>query len=72
MHSHSLPVCLSTTLSACLFVLLQERFKATMDQVEKYSAMYNLPRKLEDAIKLFHTFQYKKKVGADEEVRDRE
>lgn len=52
----------------CFLFVYQEKFKATMDQVEKYSALYNLPRKLEEAIKLFYTFQYKKKVGADEEV----
>lgn len=39
-----------------------------MDKVEKYVAMYNLPRNLEEAMKLFYTFQYRKKVGADEEV----
>jgi len=40
-----------------------------MDKVEKYASLYELPRSLEDAIKLFYTLQYKKKIGANEMVR---
>jgi len=46
----------------------QEKYKAIMDKVEKYADLYGLPSKLEDAMKMFYTFQYKKKVGSEEEV----
>jgi len=39
-----------------------------MEKVEKYSILYGLPRRLEEAVKLFYTFQYKKKIGANETV----
>jgi len=39
-----------------------------MEKVEKYASLYEIPRKLEDAIKLFYTFQYKKKVGSSDSV----
>jgi len=39
-----------------------------MEKVEQYATLYDLPRKLEDSIKLYYTFQYKKKVGSSEMV----
>ena len=47
----------------------QEKYKSMMEKVEKYAHLYDLPRKLEDAIVHFYTFQYRKKIGASETVR---
>ena len=50
-------------------VVEQEKYKSMMDKVEKYSSLYGLPRRLEDSIKLFYTFQSRKKIGSEEDVR---
>jgi len=39
-----------------------------MEKVEKYAHLYDLPRRLEDAMVHFYTFQYRKKIGASETV----
>jgi hypothetical protein len=40
-----------------------EKFNALMDKVERYAKLHELPRKLEDSIKLFYTFQHRKKIN---------
>ena len=48
---------------------LQEKYKTMMEKIEKYANLYELPRKLEDSVKLFYTFQHKKKLDSSETVR---
>jgi len=40
-----------------------------MEKIEKYANLYELPRKLEESVKLFYTFQHKKKLDSSETVR---
>ncbi len=41
---------------------------STQRQVERYSKMHDLPRRLESSIKLCFTFQHQKRIGQDEEI----
>jgi hypothetical protein len=40
----------------------------TPPQVERYARMHQLPRKVEESIKLYFTFQHQRRIGEHEEL----
>jgi hypothetical protein len=46
----------------------QENFNQLMVKVERYAKMHDLPRKLQESIKLYFTFQHNNRIGEHEEL----